>query len=172
MSGCLQFRTIPEHGASNVWVSAIPDVNCESSGVAKLRCVGRAHTPARTSARPNIPGRIAVAMFPSGRDERWVSAFRGCLPSPGCLPSLFPTDRPMDPNDALRMIKRRAKAIGLPDTICNHTFRATGITVFRKNGGTVEQAQQIANHASPRTTQLYDRSSEEITLDAVERIVI
>ena len=74
--------------------------------------------------------------------------------------------------DAWRMIKRHAQAIGLPETICNHTFRATGITAFRKNGGSIEHAQQIANHASPQTTRLYDRSSDEITLDKVERIVI
>jgi len=78
----------------------------------------------------------------------------------------------MHRNDAWRMIKRRAQAVGLPDTIGNHTFRATGITAFRKNGGSVEHAQQIANHASPQTTRLYDRSSDEITLDEVERILI
>ena len=82
------------------------------------------------------------------------------------------TSRPMHRNDAWRMIKRRAQAVGLPDTIGNHTFRATGITAFRKNGGSVEHAQQIANHASPQTTRLYDRSSDEITLDEVERILI
>jgi site-specific recombinase XerD len=82
------------------------------------------------------------------------------------------TDRPMHRVDAWRMIKRRAKVAGVPETIGNHTFRATGITVFRKAGGTIEQAQQIANHASPQTTRLYDRSSDEITLDEVERIVI
>ena len=82
------------------------------------------------------------------------------------------TDRPMDPNDALRMIKRRAKAIGLSEAVGNHTFRATGITAFRAGGGTLEQAQEIANHASPKTTKLYDRSSDQITLDMVERIVI
>ncbi len=70
------------------------------------------------------------------------------------------------------MIKGRAKTLGLPDTICNHTFRATGITVFRQNGGTVEEAQHIANHASPKTTMLYDRSRDQITLDEVERIII
>ncbi len=70
------------------------------------------------------------------------------------------------------MIKRRAKAAGLSDTTCNHTFRATGITVFRLNGGTVEEAQHIANHASPKTTMLYDRSRDQITLDEVERIII
>ena len=70
------------------------------------------------------------------------------------------------------MVKRRAKAAGLSDAISNHTFRATGITVFRQNGGTVEEAQHIANHESPKTTMLYDRSRDQITLDEVERIVI
>jgi integrase/recombinase XerD len=82
------------------------------------------------------------------------------------------TDRPMAPNDALRMIKRRAIKVGLSESVCNHTFRATGITAFRANGGSLEQAQEIANHASPKTTRLYDRTSDQITLDAVERIVI
>jgi integrase/recombinase XerD len=78
----------------------------------------------------------------------------------------------MDRTDAWKMIRRRAKATGLPDTLGNHTFRATGITAFRKNGGTIEHAQQIANHASPQTTRLYDRISDKITLDEVERTVI
>lgn len=78
----------------------------------------------------------------------------------------------MDPNDALRMIKRRAKAIGLPPDICCHTFRATGITAYLENGGTIEKAQAIAAHESPRTTKLYDRTSDAITLDEVERIAI
>ncbi len=82
------------------------------------------------------------------------------------------TDRPMDPNDALRMIKRRAKAIGLPEAVCCHTFRATGITAYLENGGTIENAQAIANHESPKTTKLYDRTSDQITLDEVERIAI
>jgi integrase/recombinase XerD len=82
------------------------------------------------------------------------------------------TSRPMHRNDALRMIKRRAQAIGLPEEICNHTFRATGITAYLENGGTIEHAQQIANHESPKTTKLYDRTSDQITLDEIERIVI
>ena len=44
------------------------------------------------------------------------------------------------------MIKRRAQAIGLPEEICNHTFRATGITAYLENGDTIEHAQQTANH--------------------------
>ena len=75
-------------------------------------------------------------------------------------------------NDALRMIKRRARAIGLPHNVCCHTFRATGITAYLENGGTIENAQAIANHESPKTTKLYDRTSDQITLDEVERIVI
>jgi integrase/recombinase XerD len=82
------------------------------------------------------------------------------------------TARPMHRNDALRMIKLRAKAAGMPTTIGCHTFRATGITVFRKNGGSIEAAQHMANHASPKTTMLYDRSRDEKTVDEVERIVI
>jgi len=70
------------------------------------------------------------------------------------------------------MIKRRARAAGLPDRIGCHTFRATGITAYMLNGGTLEHAQQIAAHASPRTTKLYDRTKDEITLDEIERILI
>ena len=80
--------------------------------------------------------------------------------------------RPMHRNDALRMIKQRAKAVGLPEAICCHTFRATGITAYLENGGTIEHAQAIACHESPKTTKLYDRTSDQITLDEVERIVI
>ena len=53
-----------------------------------------------------------------------------------------------------------------------HTFRATGITAYLLNGGTIENAQAIAAHESPRTTKLYDRTTDEITLDEVERIGI
>lgn len=78
----------------------------------------------------------------------------------------------MTRNDVLRMIKRRAKKIGLPSSICCHTFRATGITAYLENGGTVENAQAIAAHESPRTTKLYDRRNDEISLNEVERIII
>ncbi|HVB99086.1 MAG TPA: tyrosine-type recombinase/integrase [Candidatus Dormibacteraeota bacterium] len=74
--------------------------------------------------------------------------------------------------DVYRMIQRRAAAAGIATKIGNHTFRATGITAYLKNGGTLEHAQTIANHASPRTTKLYDRRSDEISLDEVEKIAI
>jgi len=78
----------------------------------------------------------------------------------------------MSRTDALRMIKRRAKAAGLSDRVCCHTFRATGITAYLEAGGTIENAQAIAAHESPRTTKLYDRTSDQLTLDEVERIAI
>lgn len=74
--------------------------------------------------------------------------------------------------DAFRMVQRRAIAAGLATRIGNHTFRATGITAYLKNGGTLEKAANMANHSSTRTTQLYDRRSDEVTLDEVERILI
>ena len=82
------------------------------------------------------------------------------------------TGNALQPREALAMIKRRAKTCGLPATICNHTFRATGITAYLENGGTIENAQVIAAHESPRTTKLYDRRSDQISLDEIERIII
>lgn len=73
---------------------------------------------------------------------------------------------------ALQMVKRRALVAGLPAEIYNHSFRATGVTEFVKNGGTIETAARIAGHESTRTTQLYDRSFQEIFLDEIERIHI
>jgi hypothetical protein len=49
-------------------------------------------------------------------------------------------------------------------------FRATGITAYLKNGGTLEQAAHMVNHSSTRTTQLYDRRRDEVNLDEVEKI--
>ena len=69
------------------------------------------------------------------------------------------------------MIRRRAMAAGIHAPIGNHTFRATGITA-PGNGGALEHAQSMAAHESPRTTKLYDRTGDEITLDEVERISI
>ena len=74
--------------------------------------------------------------------------------------------------DVFRMIKRRCRHAELGAAANCHTFRATGITAYLLNGGTIEGAQAIAAHESPRTTKLYDRTTDEITLDEVERIGI
>jgi site-specific recombinase XerD len=75
-------------------------------------------------------------------------------------------------SDVWRMIRRRALAAGIKTEIGCHTFRATGITAYLKNGGRLEIAQQMAAHESARTTGLYDRRSDEVSLDEVERIGI
>lgn len=82
------------------------------------------------------------------------------------------TSRRLMRQEALPMVKRRAKSAGLGDSLCNHSFRATGITCFLENGGTIEKAQQIAAHESPRTTKLYDRTSNNLCLEEIERIRI
>jgi integrase/recombinase XerD len=81
-------------------------------------------------------------------------------------------DRPLLQSDVWRMIRRRALAAGIKTEIGCHTFRATGITAYLKNGGRLEIAQQMAAHESARTTGLYDRRSDEVSLDEVERIGI
>jgi len=70
------------------------------------------------------------------------------------------------------MIRRRALAAGIKTEIGCHTFRATGITVYLKNGGKLEIAKQMAAHESARTTGLYDRRDDEVSSDEVKRISI
>ena len=82
------------------------------------------------------------------------------------------TTTPLPQANAYQMIRRRARGAEIATKIGNHTFRATGITAYLKNGGTLEKAAAMANHASTRTTQLYDRRRDEMSLDEVERVVI
>jgi site-specific recombinase XerD len=74
--------------------------------------------------------------------------------------------------DVWRMIRRRAKDAGIDAEMCCHSFRATGITAYLDNSGTLENAQAMVAHENPRTTKLYDRTSDEITLSEAERIAI
>jgi site-specific recombinase XerD len=82
------------------------------------------------------------------------------------------TETPLPQANAHAMIRRRAAGAGIDTKVGNHTFRATGITAYLKNGGTLENAAAMANHASTRTTQLYDRRRDDMSLDEVERISI
>jgi len=93
--------------------------------------------------------------------------FRTALGKTGKL-----TERRMTRTDALRMIWRRARQAGIETALGCHSFRATGITVCLTNGGLLEHAQQMAAHESARTTKLYDRRNDKVTLDEVERIVL
>ena len=94
--------------------------------------------------------------------------FRPC--PPGRNDALVP--RQMTRTNVLKMIKRRVARTGLPREICAHTFRGTGITEYLRNGGDLEVAARIAGHESTRTTQLYNRLPDEISLDEIERIHI
>ncbi len=82
------------------------------------------------------------------------------------------SNTPLHQSNAHAMVRRRAKAAGIGTQIGNHTFRATGITAYLKNGGTIEIAAAMANHSSTKTTQLYDRRRDDISLGEVERIHI
>lgn len=99
------------------------------------------------------------------RDEPKGPLFRTIARGTGQLSS-----RPLPQANAYAMVRRRATAAGIDTPIGNHTFRATGITAYLKNGGTLENAASMANHASTRTTQLYDRRHDDISVDEVERL--
>jgi site-specific recombinase XerD len=100
-------------------------------------------------------------------DDSKSPLFRSARSRTGLL-----TDRPMHRVDAWNMIQRRCAGAGLENRISCHSFRATGITTYLDNGGTLENAQLMAALESPRTTKLYGRTGDEITLDEVERIAI
>jgi site-specific recombinase XerD len=101
----------------------------------------------------------------AGEPKGWL--FRTTEGQSGTL-----TERPMSQADVYRMIPRRADDAGIKTKIGCHTFRATGITEYLRNGGKLEIAQQMANHESARTTGLYDRRNDQVSLDEVERILI
>jgi site-specific recombinase XerD len=82
------------------------------------------------------------------------------------------SERPMSQSDVYRMIGRRAEAANVATKIGCHSFRATGITEYLRNGGRLEVAQQMANHESSRTTGLYDRRHDQISLNEIEKILI
>ena len=82
------------------------------------------------------------------------------------------TPQRMTQQDGYRMIGRRARQAGIKTRIGNHSMRATGITDYLKSDGTLEHAQTMAAHSSPRTTKLYDRRNDETALDEYEKVRI
>lgn len=80
------------------------------------------------------------------------------------------SDRKLHPVNAYAMVKRRTRDAGITTSVCNHSFRATGITAYLANGGALEMAALLANHASTRTTQLYDRRQADMRAVEVQRI--
>jgi integrase len=126
---------------------------------------GKRHEmPAHHTLKAYIDAYIEAAGI---REGGKTPLFRSAARRTGTL-----TEKPMSRVDAWRMIQRRAADLGTRMKIGCHTFRATGITAYLEAGGTLENAQAMAAHESPRTTKLYDRTGDEITLDEVERITI
>lgn len=82
------------------------------------------------------------------------------------------TMRPMTAGDIGRMVKRRMGACGLPKRLSPHSFRVTTITDLLEQGVPLEDVQNLAGHADPRTTRLYDRRKQKITRNIVERISV
>jgi integrase/recombinase XerD len=126
---------------------------------------GKRHEmPAHHKLEAFIDEYIAAAGL---RDDGKSPLFRTALGRTGRL-----SDEAMHRIDAYRMIRRRTADAGFRVKLGCHVFRATGITTYLEAGGTLENAQAMAAHESPRTTKLYDRTSDAITLDEVERITI
>ena len=73
-------------------------------------------------------------------------------------------------SDIWRLVRRRAADAGIEPPIGYHTFRATGMTDYLRNGGRIEVAQPMAGHSNAKTTGLCDRRNDDISLDEVERI--
>lgn len=113
--------------------------------------------------------------------EGYLDSYVGSLQTPeSAVAPLFKTkasagallSRPMSRTEAYRMVRLRAEAMGLNHGICCHSFRATGITIYLSNGGTIENAQVMAGHRRLQTTKLYDRRSDAVALAEIERIRI
>ena len=82
------------------------------------------------------------------------------------------TDRPLSRRDVLRRLKRRLADAGLGSRFRCHSFRATGITLFLKNGGSTESAQRLARHRQLATTQRYDHRADAVAATELDRIII
>lgn len=81
-----------------------------------------------------------------------------------------PTTSRLYPANAYQRVQLHARHAGIENHITSHSFRATGITTYLSNKGSLEQAAKMANHSSTRTTQLYDRRHEGVAVSEVERI--
>lgn len=100
-------------------------------------------------------------------NDRKGPLFRAAIGKTGRL-----SERTVGRTDAWYMVQRRARDAGLETEIGCHTFRATGITAYLANGGKLEIAQRMAGHSNAKTTGLYDRRNDDISISEVERVGI
>ena len=101
------------------------------------------------------------------REDKKGPLFRSAIGRSGKL-----SNRPVSRTDVWYMVQRRANDAQLETAIGCHTFRATGITDYLTNGGKLEVAQKMAGHSNAKTTGLYDRRSDDVSLSEVEKIGI
>jgi integrase len=78
--------------------------------------------------------------------------------------------KPLSRIDVYEIVRRRTQAAGIDGRFSCHSFRATGITTYLENGGSLELAQWIAGHSDSRTTKLYDRRGQRARLEDLERV--
>jgi integrase len=118
--------------------------------------------PCHHVTREYLRAYVAAAGFePRAKEPLFQSA-------PGRKPVL--SGKPMTGGKVWDAVKRRCKEAGLPSSISNHSFRATGITIHQENKGRLEDAQALAGHADARTTRLYVRAERKIAQAEVERV--
>jgi integrase/recombinase XerD len=68
------------------------------------------------------------------------------------------TGRPLDEGYLWKLVRRLARRAGIPaaDNLSPHSLRRTAITEALDATGDLRKAQDLAHHADPRTTRLYD----------------
>lgn len=108
-----------------------------------LHLVGKANKPA------TMPLTVPVL--------RVLEACRGQRTS-GPLVLRPMSGKPIDRRDAYRMVTRIARAAGIPRHIGPHSLRHGAITNALDAGVPLRDAQILARHADPRTTEHYDRA--------------
>ena len=118
---------------------------------------GRQHAmPCRHKLEEHLDAYVTAAGI---HDQKSGPLFRSARGRTGRL-----TENRFRRGNAYDAIRRRARQAGIATEICPHTFRATGITNYLTNSGSLEIAQQMAAHADARTTKLYDRRNEQVRL--------
>jgi integrase/recombinase XerD len=80
--------------------------------------------------------------------------------------------KPIDRRDAYRMVARIAKAAGIPRHICPHSLRHAAITNALDAGVPLRDAQILARHADPRTTEHYDRARGNLDRHGVHFLTV
>ena len=121
--------------------------------------------PVRHDLQQFLSGYVAAAGIGSLPADSPL--FRSAIRRTGRL-----TESAMTADDMSRMVKRRMRKAGLPSRLSPHSFRVATITDLLAQGVPLEDVQQLAGHADPRTTRLYDRPQRRVTRNIVERILI